>query len=77
VSKFLTHPESLYSNATAGYEDIGLGGQYFLDNRLNYAGKTIVFASAIAMESADRTTLEVSSLSRTPLATSSLMQFRN
>lgn len=48
------------SNATAGYEDIGLGGQYYLDNRLNYAGKTIVFVSAIAMESADRTTLDVS-----------------
>jgi len=32
-----------YSNATAGYEDIGLGGTYFLDARLNYAGKVIVF----------------------------------
>ncbi|GAA5989277.1 hypothetical protein JCM5350_005057 [Sporobolomyces pararoseus] len=47
------------NNATAGYEDIGLGGQYYLDNRLNYAGKTIVFVSAIAMESADRTTLDL------------------
>ncbi|GAA6009883.1 hypothetical protein JCM11491_000851 [Sporobolomyces phaffii] len=47
------------NNATAGYEDIGLGGQYFLDARLNYAGKVVVFVSAVAMESADRTTLEL------------------
>lgn len=51
------------NNATAGFEDIGLGGAYFLDSRLNYAGKVIVFVSAVAMESADRTTLEVSSMS--------------
>ncbi|GAA5879255.1 hypothetical protein JCM16303_003139 [Sporobolomyces ruberrimus] len=47
------------NNATAGFEDIGLGGAYFLDSRLNYAGKVIVFVSAVAMESADRTTLEL------------------
>ncbi|GAA5901836.1 beta-glucosidase [Sporobolomyces salmoneus] len=47
------------NNATAGSEDIGLGRQYLLDSRLGYAGKVVVFVSAVAMESADRTTLEL------------------
>ncbi|GAA6061711.1 hypothetical protein JCM10212_004943 [Sporobolomyces blumeae] len=46
-------------NATAGAENIGLGETYFLDSRLQYAGKTIVFVSAVAMESADRPNLDL------------------